>query len=70
VARDWDDGGKRKEDEQPALHHVGGPFEDLSTLRNCLGGHMEIVVTTSSPSSLRCSSKNEAANFNASIQQQ
>ncbi len=31
---------------------------------------METVVTTSSPSSLRCSSKNEAANLNASIQQQ
>lgn len=26
VARDWDDGGKRKEDEQPALHDVGGSF--------------------------------------------
>jgi hypothetical protein len=31
---------------------------------------METVVTTSSPSSLRCSSRNEAANLNASIQQQ
>ncbi len=31
---------------------------------------METIVTTSSPSSLRCSSKNEAANLNASIQQQ
>ncbi len=31
---------------------------------------METVVTTSSPSSLRCSSKNEATNLNASIQQQ
>jgi hypothetical protein len=26
VARDWDEGGKRKEDEQPALHDVGGSF--------------------------------------------
>jgi hypothetical protein len=26
VARDWDDGGKRKEDEQPALHDVGESF--------------------------------------------
>jgi hypothetical protein len=26
VARDWDDGGKRKEDEQSALHDVSGSF--------------------------------------------
>ncbi len=26
VARDWDDGGKRKEDEHPTLHDVGGSF--------------------------------------------
>jgi hypothetical protein len=26
VAKDWDDGGKRKEDEQLALHDVGGSF--------------------------------------------
>jgi len=26
LARDWDDGGKRKEDEHPALHDVGGSF--------------------------------------------
>jgi hypothetical protein len=26
VARDWEDGGKRKEDEQPALHDVGESF--------------------------------------------
>jgi hypothetical protein len=26
VARDWDDRGKRKEDEHPALHDVGGSF--------------------------------------------
>ncbi len=47
-----------------------GPFEDLSTPSELSWRPYGNSITTLSPSSLRCSSKNEAANLNASIQQQ
>ncbi len=47
-----------------------GPFEDLSTPSEFSWRPYGNSSNNLGPSSLRCSSKNEAANLNASIQQQ